>query len=177
MGHDAGHGPYGTAGAQVESSRKIIFGFFACIALWGRGDLALVGDIMMVVTGVGTLYLYSIGSVLVSSAIFLWHPTLDPGQLRDAPPSQSEHMACEASTVSSARYPDECLVAEPGRALVQEIRRKRIPCGVFKRVPELLEAIDAFIRLCNKDPKSFVWTKTVETFWRRPGVVKPLVRQ
>lgn len=68
-------------------------------------------------------------------------------------------------------------MAEPGRALVQEIRRKRIPCGVFKRVPELLEAIDAFIRLCNENRKSFVWTKAVETFWRRPGVVKPLLRQ
>jgi hypothetical protein len=102
---------------------------------------------------------------------------IDPGQRRNASPSQCEHLACEASTVSSARYPGECLVAEPGRALVQEIRRKRIPCGVFKRVPELLEAIDAFIRLCNENRKSFVWTKAVETFWRRPGVVKPLVRQ
>ena len=122
------------------------------------GDLAPFGDIMMVVTGVGTLYLYSIGSVLVNSAIFLWHPTLDPGQLRDALPSQCEHMACEASTVSSARYPGECLVAEPGR----EIPRKRIPCGVCKSVPELVEAIDEFIRLCNENHKSFVWPKIVE---------------
>jgi hypothetical protein len=116
---------------------------------------------MMVVTGVCTLYLYSlysIGSVLVSSAIFSWHSTLDPGQLQDAPPSQCEHMGCEASTDSSARYPGECLVAEPGR----EIPRKRIPCGVFKSVPELVEAIGEFIRLCNENHKSFVWTKTVE---------------
>jgi hypothetical protein len=53
-------------------------------------------------------------------------------------------------------------VAELGRALVQEIRHKRIPCGVFKSVPELLEAIDEFIRLCNKNHQSIVWTKTVE---------------
>jgi hypothetical protein len=139
--HDAGHGSYGTAGAQAGSSRKIIFGFFACIAHGGGGISPWFGDIMMVVTGVVTLYLYSIGSVLVSSAIFLWHPTLDPGQLRDAPPSQCEHMGCEASTDSSARYPGECLVAEPGR----EIPRKRIPCGVFKSVPELVEAIDESI--------------------------------
>ena len=124
----------------------------------GKGDLVLFGGIMMMATRVVTLYLYSIGSVLVSSAIFLWHPTLDPGQLRDAPPSQCEHMGCEASTDSSARYPGECLVAEPGR----EIPRKRILCGVFKSVPELVEAIDEFIRLCNENHKSFVCTKTVE---------------
>jgi len=71
-------------------------------------------------------------------------------------------MACEASTVSSARYPGECLVAEPGRALVREIPRKRIPYGVFKSVPELVEAIDEFIRLYNKNHESFVWTNTVD---------------
>lgn len=117
---------------RPSPSEKSLLGFSP--ALRYGGDLALFDDIMMVVTGVITLYLYSIGSVLVSSAIFLWHPRLDPGQLRDALPSQCEHMACEASTVSSARYPGECLVAEPGR----EIPRKRIPCGVFKSVPELV---------------------------------------
>ena len=121
-------------------AEKSFLGFSLALRM-GEGDLALLGDIMMLVTGVVTLYLYSIGSVLVSSAIFLWHPTLDPGQLRDAPPSQCEHMGCEASTDSCARYPGECLVAEPGR----EIPRKRIPCGVFKSVPELVEAIDEFI--------------------------------
>ncbi len=53
-------------------------------------------------------------------------------------------------------------MAEPGRVLVREIPRKRIPCGVFKSVPELVEAIDEFIRLCNKNYKAFVWTNTVE---------------
>ncbi len=47
MNHDVGHGSYGTAGAQAESSRKNIFWFFACLARWGRGDLALFGGIMM----------------------------------------------------------------------------------------------------------------------------------
>jgi len=77
MNHDVGHGSYGTAGAQAESSRKNIYWFFDCLARWGmgEGDLALFGGIMMMATRVGTLYLYSIGSVLVSSAMFLWHPT------------------------------------------------------------------------------------------------------
>ena len=48
-------------------------------------------------------------------------------------------------------------MAESGRALVREI-----PRGVFKSLPDLASAIDEFIRLCNKDPKSFVWTKTVK---------------
>ena len=43
-----------------------------------------------------------------------------------------------------------------------EITRKRIRRGVFKSVPELVAAIDEFIRLTNKNPKPFVWTKTVK---------------
>jgi hypothetical protein len=35
--HDAGHGSYGTAGAQAESSRENIFEFFACLAHGGGG--------------------------------------------------------------------------------------------------------------------------------------------
>ncbi len=43
-----------------------------------------------------------------------------------------------------------------------EIMRKRIRRGVFTSVPELLTAIDEFIRLTNKNPAPFVWTKTAE---------------
>jgi transposase len=43
-----------------------------------------------------------------------------------------------------------------------EITRKRIQRGIFTSVPELVAAIDEFIRLTNKNPKPFVWTKTVE---------------
>ena len=110
---------------------------------------------MMVVTGVVTLYLYSIGSVLVSSAIFLWHPTLDPGQLRDAPPSQCEHMGCEAST-------DYLHGTSASASWLNLVERWRIPCGVFKSVPELVEAINEFIRLCSENQKLFVWPKIVE---------------
>lgn len=44
-----------------------------------------------------------------------------------------------------------------------EITRKRIRRGVFKSVPELVSAIDDFIKLNNQNPKPFVWTKTAET--------------
>ena len=43
-----------------------------------------------------------------------------------------------------------------------EITRKRIRRGVFKSVPELVTAIQEFIRLNNENPKPFVWTKKVE---------------
>ena len=43
-----------------------------------------------------------------------------------------------------------------------EITRKRIRRGVFKSVPELVEAIMEYIELNNDNPKPFVWTKKVE---------------
>jgi transposase len=43
-----------------------------------------------------------------------------------------------------------------------EITRKRIRRGVFKSVPELVTAIEEFIRTNNENPKPFVWTKKVE---------------
>jgi transposase len=43
-----------------------------------------------------------------------------------------------------------------------EITRKRIRRGVFKSVPQLVEAIHEFIRINNQNPKPFVWTKKVD---------------
>ncbi len=43
-----------------------------------------------------------------------------------------------------------------------EITRKRIRRGVFRSVPELVAAIEEYIRYHNKDPKPFVWTKRAE---------------
>jgi transposase len=43
-----------------------------------------------------------------------------------------------------------------------EITRKRIRRGVFKSVPQLIEAIEEFIRINNQNPKPFVWTKKVD---------------
>ncbi|MBX3331389.1 MAG: transposase [Nitrospira sp.] len=48
-----------------------------------------------------------------------------------------------------------------------EIMRKRIRRGVFTSVPELVAAIDEFIRLNNKNPKPFVWTKTVDAILKK----------
>jgi len=43
-----------------------------------------------------------------------------------------------------------------------EITRKRIRKGVFHSVPELIAAIEEYIRCHNEDPKPFVWTKRAE---------------
>src|SRR5450756_2178130 len=56
-----------------------------------------------------------------------------------------------------------------------EITRKRIRRGIFKSVPELIEAIQEFIRINNQNPKPFVWTKKVEQILEKVGLVKPLL--
>lgn len=43
-----------------------------------------------------------------------------------------------------------------------EITRKRIRRGVFRSVPELVVAIEDFIRVTNENPKPFVWTKKAD---------------
>lgn len=43
-----------------------------------------------------------------------------------------------------------------------EITRKRIRRGVFRSVPELVSAIEDYIRYNNENPKPFVWTKRTE---------------
>jgi transposase len=41
-----------------------------------------------------------------------------------------------------------------------ELTNKAVRRGVFRSVPQLIEAIDAFLTEWNKDPKPFVWTAT-----------------
>jgi transposase len=53
-----------------------------------------------------------------------------------------------------------------------EITRKRIRRGSFKSVPELIEAIQEFIRINNQKPKPFVWTKKVEQILEKVGHCK-----
>jgi transposase len=43
-----------------------------------------------------------------------------------------------------------------------EITRKRLRRGVFQSVPDLVAAIEDYIRLNNEEPKPFVWTKNVD---------------
>jgi transposase len=44
----------------------------------------------------------------------------------------------------------------------RELTDKAIRRGVFKSVPELIAAIEAYLKASNSDPKPFVWTATAE---------------
>jgi len=44
----------------------------------------------------------------------------------------------------------------------RELTDKAVRRGVFRSVPELVAAIEAFLAANNKDPKPFVWTATAE---------------
>jgi transposase len=56
-----------------------------------------------------------------------------------------------------------------------ELTRKRIRRGVFRSVPELVTAIEDFIRVNNTHPQPFVWTKTVETILEKVSHCKAVV--
>jgi hypothetical protein len=43
-----------------------------------------------------------------------------------------------------------------------ELTQKAVRRGVFRSVPQLIEAIQAFLDAHNADPKPFVWTATAE---------------
>lgn len=56
-----------------------------------------------------------------------------------------------------------------------EITRKRIRRGTFRSVRDLVNAIEEFIRLNNKEPKPFVWTKNVDDILRKVGHCKAAI--
>ena len=56
-----------------------------------------------------------------------------------------------------------------------EITRKRIRRGVFKSVPELIAAIEEYIRYNNEDPKPFVWTKRAEDIIEKVSHCKAII--
>jgi len=51
----------------------------------------------------------------------------------------------------------------------RDLTDKRLRRGVFRSVPELIEAIEAYIDAHNDDPKPFVWKKTVEEILAKVG--------
>ena len=44
----------------------------------------------------------------------------------------------------------------------RELTEQRLRRGVFRSVPELVAAIDAFVAAYNDGPKPFVWTASVD---------------
>jgi len=56
-----------------------------------------------------------------------------------------------------------------------EITRKRIRRGVFRSVPELITAIEEYIRANNENPKPFVWTKRAEEIIKKIAHCKAVI--
>lgn len=56
-----------------------------------------------------------------------------------------------------------------------EITQKRIRRGVFHSVPDLIAAIEEYIRLNNQDPKPFVWTKKVDEIIQKVSRCKAIM--
>ncbi|MBI5413453.1 transposase [Candidatus Peregrinibacteria bacterium] len=56
-----------------------------------------------------------------------------------------------------------------------EITRKRIRRGVFRNVPELINAIDSYIECNNENPKPFVWTKSADEIIRKVNRCKAIM--
>jgi transposase len=56
-----------------------------------------------------------------------------------------------------------------------EITRKRIRRGVFKSVPELITAIEEYIRCNNENPKPFTWTKRAEEIINKVSHCKAVI--
>lgn len=51
----------------------------------------------------------------------------------------------------------------------RDLSEKRLRRGVFRSVPELIEAIQGYVAGHNDDPKPFVWRKTVEEILAKVG--------
>jgi hypothetical protein len=45
----------------------------------------------------------------------------------------------------------------------RDLTQRRLKRGVFTSVPELIEAIEEYMRIHNDDPKPFVWTASVQS--------------
>jgi transposase len=56
-----------------------------------------------------------------------------------------------------------------------EITRKRIRRGVFHNVPDLIAAIEEFIKVTNDNPKPFVWTKKIDQILEKIGRCKAVI--
>jgi transposase len=56
-----------------------------------------------------------------------------------------------------------------------EITRKRIRRGVFHSVPELVAAIEDYIRVNNENPRPFVWTKKVDSILAKLAHCKAVI--
>ncbi len=58
----------------------------------------------------------------------------------------------------------------------RELTQKAIRRGVFPSVPDLIEAIQAYLDAYNEDPKPFLWTATVESIVEKVNRCKAILQ-
>ena len=56
-----------------------------------------------------------------------------------------------------------------------QLTQKRLRRGVFRSVPELVAAIEAYLQHYNEHPTSFVWTATADTILEKVGKCKVIL--
>jgi len=69
-------------------------------------------------------------------------------------------------------------VVKPHRALVRELTDKAIRRGVFysvHSVPDLIAAIEDYLKAHNDDPKPFVWTASIDSILEKVGRCKAVL--
>ncbi len=49
-------------------------------------------------------------------------------------------------------------MAQSGQRFFRDLTQNRLRRGVFRDVPELVEAIEGYIEKHNENPKPFIWT-------------------
>lgn len=91
------------------------------------------------------------------------HMILDnPRQLRHPHPRQRRGLAGQASRFHLHLIPTSSSWLNMVERWFRELTEKAIRRGVFKSVPDLIAAIEAYLQANNNDPKPFVWTATAE---------------
>jgi transposase len=83
-----------------------------------------------------------------------------------------KHPAVKAWFAAHPRYhlhftPTSCSWLNLIERWFAEITRKRIRRGTFRSVPQLVKAINDYIRENNRHPKPFIWTATAESILRK----------
>jgi len=58
----------------------------------------------------------------------------------------------------------------------RELTQKAIRRGVFPSVPDLIDAIQAYLAAYNENPKPFVWTATVESIVEKVNRCKAILQ-
>jgi uncharacterized protein (DUF362 family) len=82
-------------------------------------------------------------------------------------------MVCRPPSLPSSLHAHRRFLAQPDRTLVRRNHpQANPPRGTFRSVPELIKAINDYIRENNKQPKPFIWTVTASSILGKSNVVK-----